>query len=476
LSEPTPVPPIPRPRGDERDLTTGPIAGHVRALAIPTALSLLFITLYNVTDTLFAGQISTEAQAGLGLGGQLFFAVAALGIGFRIGAASVVGQLIGKGDLERARCASAQTMLLAVVTTVGAMLAAPFALEPLIDVVAQGRPYGDSAHSYVHLLLWSTPAYVVAYALSGIQQAVGDAKTLARAQAVATLSNVGLNPLLVWGIPGVWGGLGLDGIALSTVVCQTGLLLFMLGVAWGSTPFAGFHLGRLRPDPSLLLDLLQQILPGTLRLLVIAVGGFIAQIWLRDGGDDAVAAYNVGLRLEQLLLLPAIGITAALLPFTSQNMGAAKPERVRDGFWISTGYATALLVSGTLFVWTMGPTVVGWFGAGAAAEGHALDYLRVESVVFPLFALLFGLQNLLQGLKRPLWPLVIGLWRQGLAVALFGYLYVRMLGMGPYGVWLTVASGVVTGTVMILAVSLHLLPREGLDLRPAWLGGPQETP
>jgi putative MATE family efflux protein len=465
--------------GRERDLTAGPIAGHVRALAIPTALSLLFLTLYNVTDTLFAGQISTEAQAGLGLGGQLFFAVAALGIGFRIGAASVVGQLIGKGDLEEARKASAQTMLLAVVATVAAMAAAPFVLEPLIDVVAQGRPYGDAAHSYVHILLFATPGYIVAYSLSGIQQAVGDAQTLARAQAVATFTNVGLNPLFVWGIPGVWGGLGLDGIALATVCCQTGVLAYMAFVAWGSTPFAGFHLGRLQPDAALLLDLGQQIVPGSLRLLVIAVGGFIAQIWLRDGGDAAVAAYNVGLRLEQLLLLPAIGITAALLPFTSQNMGAGKPERVRDGFWSSTAYATALLVGGTAFVWTLGPTVVGWFGAGSEAEAHALDYLRVESLVFPLFAPLFGLQNLLQGVKRPLWPLAVGVWRQGIAVAVFGYLYVRVLDMGPYGVWLTVASGVVTGTLLIGAVSLQQLPKAGLDLRPAWLGGPppsKETP
>lgn len=459
--------------GRERDLTTGPVGGHVRALAVPTALSLLFITLYNVTDTLFAGQISTEAQAGLGLGGQLFFAIAALGIGFRIGAASVVGQLIGKGDMEGARKASAQTMLLAVLATLAAMVAGPFVLEPLIDVVAQGRPYGAAAHSYVHLLLFSTPAYVIAYALSGIQQAAGDAQTLARAQAIATFSNVGLNPLFVWGIPGVWGGLGLDGIALATVFCQTGLLAYMLLVAWGSTPFAGFHLGRLKPDMALLTDLGQQILPGTMRLMVIVVGGFVAQIWLREGGDAAVAAYNVGLRLEQLLLLPAIGITAALLPFTSQNMGAGKPERVRDGFWSSTGYAIALLVAGTAFVWTLGPTVVAWFGAGPEAEALALDYLHVESFVFPLFALLFGLQNLLQGLKRPLWPLVVGVWRQGVAVALFGYLYVHVLDMGPYGVWMTVATGVVTGTALIVVVALRLLPKEGLDLRPAWMGGPR---
>lgn len=461
-------------RGHERDLTRGDIFGHVWALAVPTALSLLFITLYNVTDTVYAGQLSTEAQAGLGLGAQLFFAVPALGIGFRIGASSVVGQLIGARDLDGVRLASAQTLLASIVATVGAVIGGLFVIEPLIDLVAQGDHYGEHAHSYVHLLLLATPGYVVAYALSGVLQALGDAQTLARAQAVATLANVGLNPLFVWGIPGTWDGLGLDGIALATVFCQTAVLLYTLYVCFHCTAFRGFHPRLLVPDPPMLAELARQVLPGSARLLVIAFGGFVAQLWLRDDGDAAVAAYNVGLRLEQLLLLPAIGITAALLPFTSQNMGASKPDRVRAGFWWSTLLALGLLGAGVLVVWTLGRPLVEWFGAGEATEAMALDYLKVESVVFPLFAFLFGLQNLLQGLKRPMWPLLIGLWRQGLAVVVFGWIYVRWLELGAYGVWLTVASGVVSGTLMMVAAALPVLAREGLNLRPSLSAAPDQ--
>lgn len=459
----------------ERDLTRGDILGHVRALAFPTALSLLFVTLYNVTDTVYAGQLSTAAQAGLGLGGQLFFAMPALGIGFRIGASSVVGQLIGAGDVEGARRAAAQTLLASIVGTVLAALVGLIALDPLIDLVAQGAEYGDAAHSYVHLLLLATPGYVVAYALSGVQQALGDAETLARAQAAATLANIGLNPLFVWGVPGIWGGLGLDGIALATVFCQTGVLLYTLYVTLSSTAFRGFRLGLLAPDLPMLTELARQIVPGSARLLVIAVGGFVAQLWLRDDGDAAVAAYNVGLRLEQLLLLPAIGMTGALLPFTSQNMGAGLTGRVRAGFWWSTLLALGVLSAGVVAVWTVGDPLVQWFGAGDEAEAMALDYLRIESVVFPLFALLFGLQNLLQGLKRPMWPLVVGVWRQGVSVVVFGWLYVRVLDLGAYGVWLTVASGVVSGTLMMVLAAVPLLAREGLSLRPT-LHAPDEPP
>ena len=69
----------------------------------------------------------------------------------------------------------------------------------------------------------------------------------------------------------------------------------------------------------------------------------VAQIFLEPFGEDAVAAYNVGLRLEQLLLLPAIGVTSAVLPFVSQNMGAGRTDRVREGFWLSVIVGSAIV-------------------------------------------------------------------------------------------------------------------------------------
>ena len=307
----TTVPPAersasPAQHGRERDLTTGSVAGHVRALAIPSALSLLFITVYNVTDTLFAGQVSTEAQAGLGLGSQLFFLVTALGVGFRIGASAVVGQLLGAGDHEGAARAATQVLSASIVVTVGVMVAGYFGFDPLVDWIAGGQAYGEAAKQYVDILLLASPGFVVAYALSGVQAAMGDAETLARAQFASSMLNVGLNPLLVFGVPGVLDGMGLAGIAWATLLCQTGVLVYILRTSLRSSVFRAFEMGHLRPDLPMLGELSQQVVPGTARLLVIVVGGVLAQIFLEPFGEDAVAAYNVGLRLEQLLLLARV--------------------------------------------------------------------------------------------------------------------------------------------------------------------------
>ena len=465
----TTVPPAersasPAQHGRERDLTTGSVAGHVRALAIPSALSLLFITVYNVTDTLFAGQVSTEAQAGLGLGSQLFFLVTALGVGFRIGASAVVGQLLGAGDHEGAARAATQVLSASIVVTVGVMVAGYFGFDPLVDWIAGGQAYGEAAKQYVDILLLASPGFVVAYALSGVQAAMGDAETLARAQFASSMLNVGLNPLLVFGVPGVLDGMGLAGIAWATLLCQTGVLVYILRTSLRSSVFRAFEMGHLRPDLPMLGELSQQVVPGTARLLVIVVGGVLAQIFLEPFGEDAVAAYNVGLRLEQLLLLPAIGVTSAVLPFVSQNMGAGRTDRVREGFWLSVIVGSAIMALGAVGVWTLGRPVVGLFGAGAGAEELAMDYLKVVSVGWPLFGLLFGLQNLLQGLKRPLAPLLVGTWRQGFAMAVFGWLFVQVLAWGPHGVWAAVLAGMITGTLMMVAATAWVLRGEDLRL------------
>ena len=84
--------------GHAKDLTSGPILNHLRSLAIPAAIGMLFHTLYNVTDVYFASLLSTDSQAGLSLGYLVYFFVAAFGFGLNAAMAGLMGHAIGKND------------------------------------------------------------------------------------------------------------------------------------------------------------------------------------------------------------------------------------------------------------------------------------------------------------------------------------------------------------------------------------------
>lgn len=448
--------------GRERDLTEGSILGHLRAVAVPAALSLMFITFYNVIDTYYAGMISTQAQAGLGLGSQMFFLIVATGIGFRVAISAFVGNAIGAGDGNGAARAAGQGIGAAVVATIVAILAGYWGLPALIIAIAGDQGYAQDAATYSRLMLLSAPGFIITNALTGTLTAQGDTVTQERAQFAATLANLGLNPLFIWGIPGLWDGFGLNGIALATVCSQTGVMVFIGWRAFKSRILSDLDWRDLIPRAAQQVVLIKQIVPVCSTIYVTVLGGIICQFFLRDYGQDAVAAYGVGFRLQQLLLLPIIGLTTALLPLTAQNMGAQQPERVRHTVRIISITSLGFMALGAIVIWTAGRPLVTLFNDDTAVVDHTVTYLRILSGALPFFVVIFVAQNFLQGLKKPQFPLIVGLWRMGLGLFVFCVLFTQVYDFGVTGIWWALLAGAATGAVLAAMLAIWVARREGV--------------
>lgn len=217
----------------EYDLTEGPLTGHFRRLAIPAAVGMLFSTLYNVVDTFYAGFFGTQAQAGLAVGFQAFFILVAIGFGLSSAMSALVGNAKGRRDDAEARHLAAQGIGLAVFAVLIMGCIAAFAGPHLIAVVSEPGGYREAGLGYFNWLIFALPGFIIGPAANGILQARGDTRTMQRALVVAFFVNIGLNPLLMFGIPGVVGGLGFNGIALATILSQTGVAVFILWRVFG---------------------------------------------------------------------------------------------------------------------------------------------------------------------------------------------------------------------------------------------------
>lgn len=450
--------------GQERDLTEGAVLGHVRAVALPAALSLLFVTLYNVTDTFYAGMISTTAQAGLGLGAQVFFLIIAIGIGFRIGMSAFVGDAIGGGDGDGAARAAVQGILAAAVLTLVTMVGGFWGLPALIRAIGGEQDYVNEAVTFARLMLLAAPGFVLSNAFAGILTAQGNNVTQERAQGGAMLANIGLNPLFIWGVPGLWQGFGLNGIALATIAAQSGMLLFVAWRAMRSDVMQGTSWRDFVPDMARMFELLKQVGPAAGTVSVSVLAGVICQFFLRDFGEQVVAAYGVGLRLQQLLLLPVIGLTTALLPLTAQNRGADQPDRIRQAIQQVAAIAFGFVGLSIILIWLAAEPIARLFNDEDAVVSNVVAYLRVLSGALPFFAVVFIAQNVLQGFKRPLVPLFIGLWRQGLALLLLIWLFTGPLDMGPTGVWLALLVAAGSGAILSLIFLIRTVRRSDITL------------
>ena len=442
------------------DLTIGPMAQHFCALALPAALGMLFTTLYNVVDVYYAGRISTDAQAGLAIGYQAFFILMALGFGLSSALSTLVSNAKGGGDTTQAQRYVVQGLTFGVLVTVLCMVIGWFSGPKLIALVSEPGGYRDAATGYFEWLIFALPGFLIAFGGNGILQAHGDSRSMQRALMVAFLANIGLNPLLMFGLPSLWSGMGFNGIAAATIVSQTGVMayivlrIFQLEVMYAVKPSAFI------PNKEIYAQIIAQLLPASSAIMVMFVSGFVVQFALKTFGGYAVAAYGVALRIEQILLLPILGMTGALLPIAGQNFGAKKYDRVREALRYCWGAGFAMTVVAVPILLFGGSFAMSLFSSDPDVIRAGSSYLRVDAFLFPIYMMLFSINSLLQAFKQAIWTLWISVYRQGFGVAFFVWVFISVLDFGVQGVWLGIATAVTSGWVLSLIVVLHITRKE----------------
>ncbi len=442
------------------DLTVGSMAIHFRRLAIPAALGMLFATLYNVVDVYYAGRLSTDAQAGLAIGYQAFFVLMALGFGLSSALSALVSNAKGSGETSQVRRYISQGLTFAIILTLLSMIIGWFIGPKLIGLVSEPGSYRNAGLGYFGWLIFALPGFLIAYGGNGILQAHGDTLSMQRALMLAFFANVLLNPLFMFGIPNYWSGMGFNGIAAATILSQTCVMAFIVFRIFQLEAMQTFKLIEFLPSSDIFKQIFSQLLPASSALMVMFISGFVVQFALKEFGGHAVAAYGVALRIEQILLLPVLGMTGALLPIAGQNFGAKEYDRVRSALqycWKAGFIMSLIAVPSLLFganfamsLFTSDPDVI---SAGSS-------YLRVDAFLFPIYMMLFSINSILQAFKKAIWTLYISIYRQGFGVAFFVWVFISLFNFDVQGVWLGIATAVSSGWILSLIIANQVAKKE----------------
>lgn len=444
----------------DNDLTRGPISGHFRALAIPGALGMLFNTLYNIVDIYFAGLLGTSEQAGLALGFQAFFVAMSVGVGLGTAMSALVGNALGARDRRQARRTAAQGLVYGLIAALVLWLAGQWYGPALVRLVSEPGNYREAGIRYYQILSLALPGFMIAFACNGILQAHGDGRSMQRALMVAFFANIALNPLCIYGIPGGWSGLGFDGLAVSTVISQTGVMLFMIHKVQRLRIMSHFTPRIFLPRLQRFGEISLQALPTSASFLVIFVSAFVVQYALKGFGEHAIAGYGLAIRLEQILLLPIYGVAGALLPIASQNFGANDFARVRAAVYFCWKLGFLMSAIAAIGLWVSARLFLSFFTDDTEVIRVGVYYLRIDGLLLPAYMMLFSISSILQAFKRPIMTVWISLYRQGFGVAFFIWLFVGVFGFDERGVWFGVALAVLSGLMVALSVVSRIAQRE----------------
>ena len=442
------------------DLTSGKISTHFRNLAVPMAIGMVFYTLYNMVGIFFAGKLSTSAQAAIGIGHLVFFFLMAFGFGLNAAMAGLVGNARGRGDTENAKEIVDRGIVFTVFISIFLIIVG-FVFGPLIiNLISEPGLYRYFAGRYFLFLLISLPAFLISYTCNGALQAQGDSLSMQRALTWAFFLSVLLNPLLVFGVPGIWNGFRFDGITIAAILSQLFIMIYMVFKLKCSEIGLRLNFKRLILLRPIYIKIFNQMLPQCLSFQMVIIGSLVIQFALKGFGEHALAGYNIALRIEQLLLLPILGMAHALLPIVAQNFGAQKYDRVRQALFYCWKIGILTMILAYPVIWIFGALIIALFSSNLDVIDVGIGYLRIDGLILPFYAMLFAVNSFLQGVARPSSIFWIGLFRQGLLTGLFIWFFIMVLDFDIWGVWIGAGMSVIFGWMLSILIVYRVARRE----------------
>lgn len=431
-------------------LTTGALPGHIRRIALPMSVGFFFNTMYNVVDSFYAGRISTEALAAMALSFPVFFIIIAISGGLSRGASALIANAIGAEDKEEEATLSGQVFSLAILSAIGVSIVGLSLATPLFHLLGASGSYLELAKDYTGPLFIGAVFFLLNSMSNAILLAHGDSKTYSRTLIIGFFLNLILDPWFLYGGLGV-PAMGIKGIAWATVLIQAlgAVYLFSIVVIRGYVTRSCAH--HLIPKLKIYRQILRQGIPTSFNLMSIALGFFVITYFLQFYGEAAVAAFGVGTRIEQIALLPAIGLSSAIVSIVGQNNGAGKTDRVRECVRLCFKYGLYLIITASVLLFVFASPLVRLFTNDPEVIDTGIKYVRIVSFIQWSYVSGFVYIGFLQALKRPIYGFIESFTRKIILPMIVFNIVIGVFEVSLEGFWISMC--VINAFMAIITIS-----------------------
>lgn len=419
-------------------LTTTPIPKLLGKIALPASTGIIFNTLYNVTDTYFAGLLSTQAIAALSMGFFVYFLLMGVGFGFSGAITALCGNALGKNKTFLAKIYAHKGFFLMSIVLGFIIMALGMTFDKdILQLLGKGADYEKLAHEYLFIMLLSSPFIFGSFSLNAILVSTGDAKSYRNMLIFGFFLNIFLNPLYMYGF-GFIPALGFQGIALATLSVQIISVFYLFRKTHKTKMLQCKNLQLYLPEKRIYKDIFKQALPSCLNILSSSFSSIILLYFVAFYGEKAVAGYGIAYRVEQIALLPLFGISSAILTISANNYGAKKFDRVKEVLYLGVKIGFGICLIGVLLGLGFGKELLRLFDNDMDVVQNGFNYLKVAVFISFGYAIHFFSNSFLQGIKKPKIIFYIGLYRQLLALVPLFYLFVRILGYEKEYLWYSI--------------------------------------
>lgn len=434
-------------------MTTGGIPAHLIRFAVPILIGNLLSTGYSIINTIWVGNLlGRNAVAAVAVSFPIFLALIALCSGATLATSILISQAYGaKKYVEIQQIVnnswSAAAIIIVIITGGGLLLA-----DRLLEMLGTPKAIMPLASGYLRIVMVSFICIYLSYLIAAILRGIGNTTVPLLFIVISTAINAVLDPLLILGL-GPLPKLGLNGAAYASLIASgTAMVLGALYV-----------IQKYRAHPvnptcfSLETEMIKKIiligLPSFLQQMLVSMGyGFVTS-FVNGFGASATAAFGVAGRIDSIVAMPAMAMMMSVSALTAQNIGAGKPERIKDIFKWGIVVNLPLILGISLLCITFPEGIMRIFVKNQDVVRMGVDYLKIVGLGYLTFSVFYVTNGIINGAGRTVSTMLISfvslcLFRIPLASVLSG------TALGIRGIWFAILISFTVTTISSMSYYL----------------------
>ena len=399
----------------------------ILSMAVPAMFSMLVQALYNIVDSYFVSQVSEKGLAAISLAFPIQNLLIAFGVGTAVGVTSLISRRLGQGRQDEADSAATHGILLSLCTYVLFALYGAFFTTPFFRMFESDPEIVQMGDTYISICCIFSFGLFVEISLEKILQATGNMIWPMIFQLVGAVSNIILDPILIFGMFGM-PAMGVAGAAIATVGGQIIAMIFSIVVVVLREHAVRITFRGFRPHWRTVRDIYTVGLPAIVMqsigtVMTMALNGILSAF-----STAAYTVFGLYFKLQSFVFMPVFGLTQGLMPIMGYNYGARNKKRLLSALKQGCVIALIIMTLGLLVFLLFPAQLLGIFNASRELLEIGVPALRIFASCFLFAALGIVSSTLFQAVGRGVYSLIVSLMRQLVVLVPAAWVLARITG------------------------------------------------
>ena len=419
-----------------------PVNSLMLKMGTPIIISMMMQALYNIVDSAFVSNMGINGEMALNaltLAFPVQVLLIALGIGTGVGMNVVVARSLGQGDYEKASKAVGTTKALAFIIFAMFFLFGIFGVKLYIGTQTSNATISEMAEVYLRICCTLSLGNVYFTVYEKLLQAHGRSKYSTIAQIAGALTNIVLDPILIYGLLGL-PRMEVAGAAFATVIGQ----FVSMGLGWY------FHCkydneisndrNYIKLNGSMIKKIYSIGFPAIIAQALMSIMTYLLNVIFVRIGENVVTAYGLYYKIQQFILFAAFGMRDTITPIISFAHGMKDEKRIKEGMKWGILYTSVIMLVGTVILEVFAIPFANMFGLSGETEAICVAAMRIVSISFLFAGFNISFQGIYQALNAGPQSLVISILRQFVLVIPVAFCFSNMVISGSASksiIWMT---------------------------------------